>query len=141
MKCHVCIIFLMFIVRDLHFVTGDTDIFEQKIKIGKRTVLCHFKFVYTDSKVLIGKGKGKSKIICKKFTRNIKVKNKKITSSSGNIFTVTLTIKKNGGNAVLKHASVQIAPAPGTLTTTNITSPPSTSTTTTTTTTTPYTGI
>merc|ERR1712215_292636 len=41
------------------------------------------------------------------------VKKRKITSSSGNIFTITMIVKKKGGKATLKQATVLIAPAIG----------------------------
>ena len=75
-------------------------------------VLCSFQMTFVKNKVDIKK----SKITCNKYKKpkkNMTVKKRKITSSSGNIFTITMIVKKKGGKATLKQATVLIAPAIG----------------------------
>ena len=76
----------------LPIALAETDIFKADVVSGRTKLKCSFTMLYTGSKV----DTKKSKIKCSRVKSTTKVSNVEVTSSSGSVYTISMTIAKSG---------------------------------------------
>ena len=76
----------------LPLALGETDTFKADVVAGKVELSCSFTMIYTKTKVDIKKSKGK----CNKSKKGAKVNGVEVTSKSGVVYTMTMSVAKNG---------------------------------------------
>merc|ERR1711892_2782 len=100
--------FLPLLAVLLPLALAETDSFKANVVSGKTKLKCTFTMVYTDTKVDTKKSKAK----CSGARATTRVTNAEVVSSSGAVFTISMTVPKSG-NAKFQKVSMALGSSSG----------------------------